>query len=126
MNETLVYLPFDTYVVVQGFTNAAWMQKVTCRPRSGEDFELLGNGENNTLIGTEAITTSAPEEGQPGFEVAVGVQHEPGGGWVDSELLQGREYAVGDYRMIGVVSEDSNDDDWNDCIVLFGWSEPVP
>jgi len=123
MNETLVYLPFDTHVVVQAFANAAWTQKVSFAPRSGESFEFLGSGEDNTLFGSRAINTPEPEEAQPGFEVAVGIQHE-NGAWEDSKLLQGRPYAVGDYRMICVVSEDSNDDDWNDCIVLFSWSEP--
>jgi Fucose-binding lectin II (PA-IIL) len=124
MNETVVYLPFDTYVVIQAFVSAAWMQKATFTPRAGEGFGFEGNGDDNAEIGKRAIVTPEPEEGQPGFAVALGVQHDPGGGWVASQLLQGRQYAVGDYSLICVVSEDSNDDDWNDCVVLFSWSTP--
>jgi hypothetical protein len=125
MNETVVHLPFDTYVVIQAFASAAWLQKTTFTPRSGEGFAFEGNGEDNAEIGKQALTTPEPEEGQPGFAVSLGVQHEGGGGWQDSQLLQGRQYAVGDYNLICVVSEDSNDDDWNDCVVLFSWSTPT-
>lgn len=125
MDETLVYLPFQTRVIVQAFASAAWLQKATFRPRSGPAFEFVGNGEDNAEIGREVINTLEPDEAQPGFEVALGVQHQQNPGtWQDSVLLQGRQYAVVDYNMICVVSEDSNDDDWNDCVVLFSWSTP--
>jgi hypothetical protein len=122
MEETVVYLPFETHVLAQAFCDSAGQQRATFTPKGGAPFAFAGIGAENTEIGKRMIVTPAPEQGEVGFAVKVAIEH--GNPWVPSAMVQGRRYSIAGYNIIGIASEDWVDEDWNDCTVLFTWSSP--
>lgn len=126
MNETVVYLPFETNVVAQAFASAAYKQKATFIFTPEKEFSIEGVGDNNDELGHKYVHTGAPQPGKERFEVRVRIQSESGPGWVDSAMVQGRLYTVAGFNVILIASEDpAGDGDWDDCVVMFSWTRVV-
>ena len=62
-NKVTVYVPTSKDVVIKGFTNAAYQQRITLDTEGIGRTVLRGSGEKNTPIGTVHFTT--PADGGP-------------------------------------------------------------
>jgi hypothetical protein len=119
--------PANATVFVQAFSNASFTQAVTIQPPSGSSAVFTGSGESNRA---QALTTTGfltPNSGgQPSFKVPSG-----GGEYTISVTANGVASQVmadsnslntpgGGQILIGwVSSEDAQDADWNDSVVIF-------
>ncbi|MET0559898.1 MAG: fucose-binding lectin II [Solirubrobacterales bacterium] len=123
--ETLVYVPFLTLVEVQVSVGANYKQKVTIVPQSGGSYPPIeGAGGENKEIGHWMVPTTAPEPGKQGFLIKVTVENNNGSGWKVAPMVLSRPTSAATFTAFFLVSEDSTDNDWNDCVVMFSWSKP--
>ena len=125
-NIATIYLPLNTYVSVQCFTNAGFNQRVTITPEVGTATVLVGNGEHNAPMpnGTFSINTPGTSINQLGFRVTVAIESfQPNGQWAPSQVSQG-SCSVMYYSLSMVTSEDFTDNDWNDAVAQFSWWAP--
>lgn len=127
MASVKLSFPGNATVFVQAFSNAGYNQAVTIQPPSGASAVFSGTGENNVpqALTTQGFVTANPG-GQPSFVVPSG-----GGEYTISVTGNGKPSQVmadsntlntpgGGQIVIGwVSSEDSQDDDWNDSVVIF-------
>jgi len=124
--ETLVYVPFLTLVEVQVSVGANFQQKVTIVPQSGGPYPpIIGAGGENKEIGHWMVPTTAPEPGKQGFLIKVTVENNDGSGWKVAPMVVSRPTSAAAFTAFFIVSEDSTDRDWNDCVVMFSWSKPI-
>ena len=124
--------PDNATVFVQAFSNAGYSQVVTIQPPSDQppsdgSAVFSGTGENNApqALTTQGFVTTNPG-GQPSFVVPSG-----GGEYTISVTGNKKPSQVmaesstlltpgGGQILIGwVSSEDSQDEDWNDSVVIF-------
>lgn len=124
-DNVVIYLPLNTYVNVQGFTNAAFPQQVTIVEESGTSHIMTGSGEHDTPMqnGVFAIQTPASSSNPMGYAVTVTIESQSGGAWNPSNVTSGKTSLMY-YNMALVVSEDYTDQDWNDAVVQFSWWTP--
>lgn len=124
-SSVTILLPYSTAVVVQSFTNAAYMQRVTIQPQGGQPIVFTGTGYYDTPIGQQTINT--PAGSGSGYPVVVNVDHSQDGGaswqpsqvdWVDCQVMY--------YALATVVSEDAMNNTWDDATTYFTWTEPPP
>ena len=114
-------------VYVQGFANAAYSQSITITPPSGSKAVFSGSGENNTTLPLSTQGFLTPHSGgQPSFVVPGS-----GGTYLISVTANGQPSQVmgnvntistpsGGQIIIGwVSSEDAQDNDWNDSVLIF-------
>ncbi len=120
MSEVL--LPLGTVVIVKGFANASYSQRVTVTPASGQAIVFTGSGENNTLIGRGHFTTPTTWNADR-FPVTVAMEYNNGSGWQSSVVFNDYCYAQ-TYNLEVTVAEDAVDGDYNDAICMVTWSEP--
>lgn len=120
-DSATIYLPFSTDVVVKGFSNAAFMQRITVTPETGDPIVFVGSGEQNTQIGRANFTTPA---GSGDFTVVVAVENSQDGGnsWSRSDIYVSA-CSVRTYNLAVVVSEDMVDEDYNDAICMISWPQ---
>ncbi|HEX5493976.1 MAG TPA: fucose-binding lectin II [Mycobacteriales bacterium] len=123
MDSTVVYLPFNTTVMIRAFTNASFQQRVTLAPEQGNPIVFTGIGENDTPIGNTSMRTPAQGTNPRGYQVTVTIETNPGTGWQPSSVGQGGS-SIMYYNLTLVVSEDYVDQDWNDAVVTFTWWIP--
>jgi hypothetical protein len=122
-NSATLYLPLSTDVVVKGFTNAAYTQRITVTPASGSPMVFTGSGENNTLIGRGHFTT--PSSWPSGdFTVTVTIDYSKDGGrtWLAPDVYTDSCY-VQAYNLTVVIAEDMVDQDYNDSICMVSWPQ---
>lgn len=121
-NTVSVVVPTSKDVVVKGFTNAAYTQRITLKVEGVGSYVLTGSGENNHPIGTRHFTT--PSEGGPdgAISIDVTVEYSPDGGgkWQAPDVYTD-SCTVQAYNMIIAVSEDRVDQDYNDAICMISW-----
>lgn len=134
MSSQVLPFPAGATVYVQAYANAAYTQQVTIQPPSGQKPNsnaavFSGNGENNALqkLTTQGFLTPN-SGGWPSFVVPSGSSTQK---YTVSITASGSSSPVlgnvntivtpaGGQILVGVVSsEDSNDQDWNDSVVLF-------
>jgi len=126
MNETFVYVPFETLVEAQVFVGANYQQKVTITPQGGGPYPPIeGHGGEDKEIGHWMIPTGAAEAGKEGFLIKVAVENNDGSGWKVAPVVVSRRCSAAAFTAFFLVSEDSTDRDWNDCVVMFSWSTPL-
>lgn len=127
-NVATIYLPLNTFVSVQCFTNARFQQRITIAPETGSATVLTGSGEHNAPMvgGNFSITTPGASVSPLGYKVTVSMESSSATGeWSPSNVNQGI-CAVMYYWLALVVSEDYVDNDWNDGVVQFSWWLPPP
>ncbi len=120
-----ITLPPSTAVYSTGFTNAAYLQRITITPPSGggSAWSWQGNGEGEHIIGTKSFTTPG---GNQNLVYQVDCQYSSDGGstWNESSLFPGG-CIVGSMNMRVMLSEDHVDQDFNDAVAQFVWWEPL-
>jgi hypothetical protein len=123
-NTTPVYLPHETWVNIHAFTNAAFEQHVIIEPEVGATINFTGSGEHDNPIGQTGLQTPQTSEQPAGFRMSVSVESFADGKWSASAVAQSQLCRGWYYNLIMVVSEDYQDNDWNDAVVLFAWWTP--
>jgi len=122
-----VYLPFSTEVIIYGFTNAAYDQRITLTFEDGTNLVMTGTGEHNNPTNPAKTIKRIPASGANpnGYAVKVTIDHKSNNdpNWVSSKL-GGGSCGVNLYYVLLVVSEDLVDMDWNDGVVQFCWWLP--
>lgn len=119
--------PANATVFVQAFSSAAFAQVVTIHPPSGTAAVFSGSGEHNA---PQALTTqgflSVHSGGQPSFVVPGGGGEytiSVTGGGKPSQVMANSDTIItpsnGQIVLGWVSSEDSEDEDWNDSVVVF-------
>jgi hypothetical protein len=119
--------PGNATVYVQAFSNAAYAQAVTIQPPSGASAVFSGNGEHNTA---QALTTqgflTVNSGGQPSFVVpAAGGEYTVSvtGAGKPSQVMANTNTIIdptnGQIFLGWVSSEDAQDEDWNDSVLIF-------
>lgn len=127
MSETsqTVYLPFSTKVIIYGYTNALFSQRITCKFEDGSTLVMKGSGEMNSPTVPAKTIKQIPASGSNpnGYAVTVTVDHKSKSksNWVPSKLNGGGCSVALLYHVIIVCSEDWDDLDWNDGVVQFCW-----
>jgi hypothetical protein len=120
-NTVTVYVPPSRDVVIKGFTNAAYLQRITLNTE-GMGQTVIGTGENNTLIGTAHFTT--PSKGDPNQQVPIDVTIEysadDGATWKAPQIYS-NSCSVQAYNLTVLAAEDSLDQDFNDVIWMISW-----
>lgn len=120
-----IYLPFSTQVIVYGYTNAAFTQRITCKFEDGDTQVMTGTGEQNTPTSPPRYIKNTPSSGPNpnGFAATVTVDHKSSGSsqWTPSQLNGGSCSVALLYHVLLVVSEDWDDQDWNDGVIQFCW-----
>jgi len=119
--------PANATIYVQGFANAAYKQAITIQPPSGGNAVFTGSGENNTTLPLTTQGFLTPHSGgQPSFVVP-----SSGGAYTISVTANSQASQVmgslntiitpsGGQILIGwVSSEDAQDNDWNDSVLIF-------
>lgn len=126
MDTVSLYLPLNTWVHVQAFTNAAFLQQVTITYEDGSSVVLTGSGEHDAPMpnGDFGFTTPSSSRSPLGWRTTVQVQSDHDGTWVPSKVQSGGCNVATYYSLAMVVSEDYVDGDWNDAVVLFTWWTP--
>lgn len=125
--EVKLTFPDGSTVFVQAFSNAALTQTVTIQPPAGggDAAVFQGSGESNV---PQALTTqgflTANSGGQPSFvstggEYMISIATEEGDSQVMGAASQLNTPAGGTILVGWVSSEDQDDEDWNDSVVLF-------
>lgn len=104
----ILYITVDTY--------AAYMQQVSIQPPNGNPMVASGNGEGKR-IGYWTYSVTAP--GIYNFNILV--QYNDGSGYKNSHNVQTGSVAVGTLHQTVLFSEDSGDNDDNDCFVTLMW-----
>lgn len=124
-DTTTVYLPINTWVHIQAFTNASFNQRVTITDEAGKSKVLTGTGEHDHPIpdGNYSFTTPSHSSSPLGWRMTVKVESFNNGSWQPSQVSSG-SCGVQYYSLVMVVSEDYVDNDWNDAVVLFTWWTP--
>lgn len=124
-SSATVYLPLSTWVHVRAIVNAAFTQRVTITPETGNPVVLQGSGEHDTVLpnGDYGFTTPSSSSSPLGYRMVVTVQSSSGSGFQPSQVLQGLQ-SIMYYNLAMVVSEDYVDQDWNDAVVMFSWWVP--
>lgn len=125
-SEVKLTFPDGATVFVQAFSNAALIQTVTIQPPGGGDAAVFqGSGESNV---PQALTTqgflTANSGGQPSFvstggEYMISIASEEGDSQVMGAASQLNTPSGGTILIGWVSSEDQDDDDWNDSVVIF-------
>lgn len=120
-----VYLPLNTYVSVRGFTNAAFLQQATVIQEDGTQTVMSGSGEHNAPMenGDFSIQTPDSSSSPAGYKVTITIESQQSGTWQPSSVTSG-QISVMYYNTAVVVSEDYQDQDWNDAVVQFSWWTP--
>jgi hypothetical protein len=119
--------PGNATVFVQAFSNAQYNQAVTIQPPSGASAVFSGAGEHNVpqALTTQGFLTANPG-GQPSFVVPSGggeytisvtANQKPSQVMAESSTLL--TPSSGQILIGWVSSEDSQDEDWNDSVVIF-------
>jgi len=121
-----VYLPLNTWVHIQAYTNALFDQQVTITQENGTVTVLTGSGEHDAPMpnGNFGITTPNQSSSQLGYRVTVQVQSSQGSGQYQPSQVFSGSCGVMYYSLVLVVSEDYVDNDWNDAVVQFTWWTP--
>jgi hypothetical protein len=124
-NTVTVYVPPSRDVVIKGFTNSAYLQRITLNTE-GMGQTVIGTGENNTLIGTAHFTT--PSRSDPNQQVPINVSIEysaDGGATWKAPKVCSNSCSVQAYNLIVVAAEDWLDEDFNDVIWMISWPERI-
>jgi hypothetical protein len=106
-NVTL-YIAVDTY--------AAYTQQATIQPSNGQPFIASGSGEGKRIgfwtypIGNAGI-----------YNFNVWLQYNDGSGFKNSGSVSTGAFSTRSLNQTVVFSEDSTDNDGNDCFVTFMW-----
>lgn len=111
-------LPPNTDVYTQVIVNAAWQQRITITPPTGQPTVFTGSGEHTTL-GQVYLQTGKVTP----YQVRVLVEFQNDGTW-QTEPSQVTPVAARNFEMSIVTSEDSTDDDYNDSVCMFMWWLP--
>ena len=121
-NSVIVDVPTSKDVVIKGFTNAAYLQRISLNVEGIGQFALTGTGENNTPIGSQHFTTppTGGPDGQIGIEVTIEYSSDGGNTWQAPDVYTD-SCTVQAYNLIVVVSEDMVDQDYNDAICMISW-----
>jgi hypothetical protein len=106
-NKT-IYIAVDTY--------ASYVQKATIQGPNGQPLLATGNGEGKRI---GFWTYQAGAVGLYAFNVYI--QYNDGSGFKNSSAVTAAEIGTGTLHQTVVFSEDSTDDDSNDCFVTFMW-----
>jgi len=120
MDTVTIYLPGSTDVVVQGFTNAAYSQRITITPSNGAPVVFTGAGEANTPIGTTHFTT--PSGTDVPLTVSIAHSKDNGRSWIPSDIYSDR-CNVQALQLEVIVSEDLADEDYNDAVCFVSWPQ---
>jgi hypothetical protein len=123
---TSVYLPLNTWVHVQAYTNASFNQRVTITQENGTVTTLVGTGEHDAPMphGNFGLTTPDQSSSPLGYRVTVQIESSDSGGQYQPSQVYSGSCGVMYYSLLMVVSEDYVDEDWNDAVVLFTWWTP--
>lgn len=111
---TIDALPKDTDVTLKVKTNSKLPQRVTIKRNGVVEKIFSGTGEKNTIQGEHTLISNGVLEAT--FEYQKQEQ------WLPAALESGGPYNIGQYRMLVVVSESSDDSDYNDAILELSWS----
>ena len=128
MNETRIYLPFRTRVLVQLFSGASYRQKGTFKLQNVQQpIVKEGSQSDNKEFARFDFNTGQPLGVEKSFLVTVGIQYQPAPiiPWRDSRMMPSRPCSAATFTAQFIASEDSGDGDWNDCLVMFSWNSPV-
>jgi len=121
-NTVTVYVPTSKDIVIKGFTNASYLQRITTVTEGVGQSVLSGSGEGSTLIGAVHFTT--PSEGGPDQQITVDVTIEysadGGASWKAPDVYT-NSCSVQAYNLIVIVAEDWVDEDYNDAICMISW-----
>jgi hypothetical protein len=126
MNQTRMYFPFRTRVLVQLFAGASYLQKATFLLQDGQAFVKEGSGGDNMEFARFAFETGLPKASEKSFLATVGIQYQtqPNAPWIDSQMMPSRPTSAATFTAQFIASEDHVDRDWNDCLVMFSWNSP--
>lgn len=127
MNETRIYLPFRTKVLVQLFGSASYRQKGTFKLQNVQQpIVREGSQSDNKEFARFDFDTGQPVGDEKSFLVTVGIQYQPAPivPWRDSRAMPSRPCSAAAFTAQFIASEDSGDGDWNDCLVMFTWKSP--
>ena len=117
-----VSLPFETTIIIQSFANAFYEQRVTIQPETGDAIVFPGQGLYDVLIGSTYMVTPSHGSHSDGYYVTVTVDHstDHGVNWASS-AVDGVSCLVANYAMFVVVSEDADNNTWDDATTYFTW-----
>jgi hypothetical protein len=110
-----------TVIYIMPITFASWTQKVTVTPPGDNPtpWEAQGSGEGNQLaMWSYPVNTGTPPQV---FNFQVHIQHWNGNAWVDNPFCGTTNSSSLTAHVNWVFSEDSTDNDLNDCFVEFVW-----
>ncbi len=121
-NKVTVYVPTSKDVVIKGFTNAAYQQRITLDTEGIGRTVLRGSGENNTLVGSAHFTTPSDggPDGQITIDVTVDYSSDGGRTWQPSDVYTDT-CNIQAFNLIVVVTEDQVDQDYNDAVCVISW-----
>jgi Fucose-binding lectin II (PA-IIL) len=115
-----VNLPPSTDIVVKGFANASYTQRITITPPQGQPIVFQGSGEGNRPIGITHFTTPAGADSAIAV-VAIASSADGGQTWNPSDVYLD-SCDVQAYNLTVIVSEDLADEDYNDAVCFLSWS----
>ena len=120
-NTVTVYVPPAKDVVIKGFTNAAYLQRIIVNTE-GIGQTILGSGEDNTLIGSAHFTTPSKGDSIQPVSIDVTIEYSADNGvtWKAPEVYS-NSCSVQAYNLIVLVAEDSLDQDFNDATWMISW-----
>lgn len=115
-----VALPASQRVYVMAFTNAGYLQRVTLTANGGTPLQFQGNGEGNQEIANTSLVTPSDPSGW--VNTIVLIEFAPDGtSFQPSRYSPAGSFSVYGYNQRTVVSEDADDDDYNDTAVIMTW-----
>src|SRR6185437_7463101 len=121
-NSVTLYAPLSTDIVVKGFTNAAYLQRITVKVEGGVLYVITGAGEGNNFIGSAHFTTPASGGDDNQITITVTLEYSADGGqtWKGPDVYM-NQCQIQAYNLTVVVGEDMTDEDYNDAICMISW-----
>jgi hypothetical protein len=116
----MVALPASQKVYVSAFTNASYLQRVTLTVNGGTPQQWQGNGEGNQEIAHTSLIIPSDPSGW--VNASVLTEFSPSGSpFQPSKMSPIGTFSVYGYNQRMIVSEDADDDDYNDTALILSW-----
>ena len=129
MTRTKIKFPPSETVYAEGFTNAAWSQRVGLYiPTKDKEnmFEWTGHGEHATPMDPSYFLFRTPESEDLAAQITGEFQHLDHGNWKDSRVNDQLPIKIGNYTQFTFITEDGGGEDGNDTCMFFRyWRRPL-
>jgi hypothetical protein len=114
-------LPAGTRVYVNAFTNAGFLQRVTLTVNGGGINQWQGTGEGNNELANAPVDTPKDSSGWVTTSALVEFSNNGGASWNRSKVSPVGSFTIYGYNQRTIVSEDADDDDYNDVAIIMSW-----